>query len=262
MLVTGARGGSPAIRAHLIAKPERDPLVVNLNEVARDGTRVVRAYDWDMTKRVHLIVVSDDLHAFMHVHPVLGADGHFRLRLRLPHAGLYHLYYDGVAHGLGRQIFRFDLPVARPAVALAARPLAPTSNLVRAGPYTVRISRLTIPVGEPALFHVEIRKNGKLATGLHPYLGAMGHGVLIGAADLSYLHVHAMDAMMMEMMGTDDCGDAVMSMMAPIPPDAPVSPKLQFLIAAPRAGAYKFWLQFRGGERNYVASWTLTARSS
>jgi hypothetical protein len=260
VLVTGERGATTTMHAALVVSRTSDPLVVTLDEVERDGGRIIRNYDWDMTKKVHLIVVSDDLHTFMHVHPVLGADGHFRLRLRLPRPALYHVYYDGVAHDLGRQIFRFDVPVATRAGALRSRALTTTTDVAHAGRYSVRISRLTIPVGQPALYRVEIRKDGKLATDLHPYLGAMGHGVLIGASDLSYLHVHAMDAMMMQMMGVDDCGDAVLSMMAPIPPDSAVPPNLQFFIQAPRPGEYTLWFQFTGGNQNYVASWTLTAR--
>ncbi|MGZ3498616.1 MAG: hypothetical protein ACXWNJ_14070 [Vulcanimicrobiaceae bacterium] len=260
MLVTGASGGASPVSAQLAAKAQPDPLVVDIDEVERDGGRAVRAYDWDMTKKVHLIVVSDDLQTFMHVHPVLGSDGHFRLRLRLPRPALYHLYYDGVPHDLGRQIFRFDLPVDTAATPAPERPLPVTSDVSTVGPYSVRISRLTVPVAEPALYHVEIRKNGKPASDLHPYLGAMGHGVLIGSDDLSYLHVHAMDAMMMQMMGVDDCGDAVLSMMAPIPADSAVPPNLQFFIQAPRAGRYKLWLQFTGGSQTYVASWTMTAQ--
>ena len=38
-----------------------------------------------------------------------------------------------------------------------------------------------------------VRRGGKPVSDLQPYLGALGHLVVIGASDLSYLHVHPMD---------------------------------------------------------------------
>lgn len=257
VLVTAAHGSHGTTSAQLIATPQRSPLTVRIESWLRDGVRTVRAYDWDMTKKLHLIVVDDTLSTFMHVHPVLGSDGHFRLLLRLPHRGIYHLYADGVPHGLGRQVFRFDLS-AGGGTGGAVRSLTARGNIAYAGPYRLAIDRTSVPVGEPAIYHVTITKRGALARGLRPYLGAMGHGVLIGA-DLSYMHVHAMDAMMMDMMGTDDCGDAVLTMQ-PIAPGSPVSPELQFYLQAPHAGIYKFWLQFADSSRDYAASWIMRGR--
>lgn len=256
VLATAARGTHSSTSAQMIATPQRSGLTVRIETWLRDGARTVRTYDWDMTKKLHLIVVDDTLGTFVHVHPILGSDGHFRLLLRLPHRGVYHLYADGVPHGLGRQVFRFDLSVR--GLSVAPRTLISRGNVAYAGPYRLTIDGTSVPVGEPAVYHVTIKKRGKLAQGLRPYLGAMGHGVLIGE-DLSYMHVHAMDATMMRMMGTDECGDAVITM-APIPPGSPVSPELQFYLQAPHAGLYKFWLQFADSSRNYAASWIMRAR--
>jgi len=43
----------------------------------RRGT--IRQYTVEMTKRLHMIIVSDDFTHFLHIHPVLGADGHFTI---------------------------------------------------------------------------------------------------------------------------------------------------------------------------------------
>ncbi len=256
ILATAARGARSLTSAQMVATPQRPALTLRIEAWLRDRGTTVRAYDWDMTKKLHLIVVDDNLGTFMHVHPVLGSDGHFRLLLRLPHRGIYHLYADGIPHGLGRQVFRFELSVR--GLGIARRPLTARGNIAYAGPYRLAIDRTSVPVGEPAIYHVTITKRGKPAQGLRPYLGAMGHGVLIGE-DLSYMHVHAMDAMMMRMMGTDDCGDAVLTMQ-PVPPDSPVSPELQFYLQAPHAGLYKFWLQFADSSRNYAAAWVMRTR--
>ena len=45
-------------------------------------------------KLFHLFLVSQDLDYFSHEHPVLGADGWFRLNTTLPKAGTYRLLAD------------------------------------------------------------------------------------------------------------------------------------------------------------------------
>ena len=259
VLVTGARSGRRPVTASLQAGVRDGGRDLGLDFYERAGRNIARSYDWDMTKKIHLIVIGDDLHLFMHVHPTLGRDGHFRMLLKLPRAQFVHLYADGVPHGLGRQIFRFDV---RPdgTKATSVRRVPPPSVRSHAGPFNLTLDRDTIPVGQAATYTLTITRGGKPAVGLHPYLGAMGHGVLIGTRDLSYMHVHAMDAMMMAMLGTDDCGDAILTMMAPIPPETPVPATVQFYLRAPRPGTYAFWYQFRAGATNYAAPFVLTAR--
>ena len=50
------------------------------------------------------------------------------------------------------------------------------------------------------MLNVNILKDGKPATDLHPYLGVPAHAVFLDAKDLSYVHTHpmAMDQMMMD----------------------------------------------------------------
>ncbi len=259
VLLTGTPAAQTRMHATLLAKATRQPLTLDLNAVENDGSRTIRAYDWDMTKKLHMIVISDDLHTFMHVHPVLGSDGHFRLRLHFPKPALYHIYIDGVAHDLGRQIFRFDVAVDSHAKALTQRRVPEPTTISDAGPYRLRISKTGLIAGEQTLITVKVSENGKPATDLRPYLGAMGHGVFIGTDDLSYVHVHAMDTIMMQMMGTDDCGDAIMTM-NPIPPNSTVPATLQFYLKASVPGTYRLWFQFGGPMRDYAAAFTITAR--
>jgi len=48
---------------------------LDLVEFTRSPQAPIRSYIIDMTKLLHVIVVSDDLRYFQHVHPELGADG-------------------------------------------------------------------------------------------------------------------------------------------------------------------------------------------
>jgi hypothetical protein len=219
--------------------------------------RVVTAYDIDMTKIMHMIVVSDDLVDFRHVHPVLQSNGHLDIDLNLPQRqGGYHIYIDGLPHGIGRQVFRFDLPSGSSVA--PARHLHPPGGTVVVGPYTVTIDPTAVPIGEISTVSVRILKNGRPARDLHPYLGVMAHGVFIGVKDLAYMHAHGMSEAMLNSANSNDCGDSMMMAMTPMPPGLNIGNEFEFQILAPSAQPYDFWLQFVGGKTVYTAPFLVT----
>jgi len=225
---------------------------LDLSEMQRPGGATVTDYDTDMTKKLHMIVISDDLTSFQHVHPVLGADGHFTIDLKVPAAGGYHVYADAVPHGDGQQVFRFDVPFGN---ALSNAPnLTPTPATAHAGPYAVTLDSLKLDAGRTTMLSVHVTKNGKPANDLSPYLGGAAHAVFINAKDLSYIHVHPMQGNDMSAMSDMPMGD-----MKDLPDSVKVNPTMMLHVAAPSAGTYKLWLQFRGGGRLYVAPFVLTA---
>lgn len=220
----------------------------------RDG-KTIRAYDIDMTKIMHMIVVSDDLTDFQHVHPVLLPSGHLVIDMHLAEAPAgYHVYLDGLPQGAGRHVFRFDLPSS----AAKTRYVHAAGSTVKVGPYTVTIDPSAVPIGEISTVSVRILKDGKPATDLHPYLGVMAHGVFIGVKDLAYMHAHGMSADMLNMSSANDCGDSMMAAMTPMPPDLNIGSEFEFQVLAPTAQSYDFWLQFVGGKTLYTAPFLVT----
>jgi len=225
---------------------------LDLSETQRPGGALVTSYDTDMTKKLHMIVISDDLTTFQHVHPMLGADGHFTMHLKVPASGGYHVYADTVPHGDGQQVFRFDVPFGN---TLSNTPdLSVTPATAHAGPYAVTLDKLKLDAGGTTMLTVHVTKNGKPAKDLASYLGGAAHAVFINAKDLSYLHVHPIQ-------GNDAAamGDMAMGDMKELSDSAKVNPMMMLHVAAPSAGTYKLWLQFRGGGRLYVVPFVLTA---
>jgi hypothetical protein len=252
------QSGAPKARAFLRTTP------AGTNQLKRGldiwltpltGSTPIQHYGVDMTKLLHLIIVSDDFKEFFHLHPVLGADGHFTIDQSFPQAGHFQAYVDSEPQGLGQQVFRFAFSVgdaAPPRTPL----LAATGPRVKVGPYTVTLSTTKLEAGKDDDVIVHILREGKPARNLHPYLGALAHVVFLDARDLTYLHVHpeALGAAVADSMP----GMPGMNMPALSDSDRS-SPDMSLHVTVREAGTYKLWLQFRGGSSLYVAPFVVTA---
>ena len=82
-------GGVTAVRQ----APGRD-VTLEFRVLDPKTGRPVTHYEVIHEKLFHLFLVSQDLTYFSHEHPVLGADGWFRLKTRLPRPGTYRLLAD------------------------------------------------------------------------------------------------------------------------------------------------------------------------
>jgi hypothetical protein len=210
-------------------------------------TQAIRTYQVEMTKKLHMIIVSNDFKVFIHEHPTLAPDGHLTLAQQFPAPGTYFIYADGLPNQLNHQVFRFSVDVGMPS--LAKRTLPPTGMGVQVGPYEVDLNTLRLRSGIMSMLDIQILKDGKPATDLHPYLGSPAHAVFLNAQDLSYVHAHPMA--MGEMMD--------MSMNPPpMPENGPSPSEMMLHLALREPGLYKLWLQFRGGTQLYVAEFTVT----
>lgn len=222
--------------------------------MTRQGSAApIKQYQVEMTKKLHMIIVSDDFKTFLHIHPTLTSTGHFLITQQFPAAGTYFVYADALPNDLNHQVFRFKVDVSH-ASSPSPRDLPNTGMGVQAGPYEVDLSTVRIHAGRMEMIDVEVLENGKPAKDLHPYLGAPAHAVFLNTKDLSYVHVHPMGADMMNMQ---------MDMSKPMPelPDsASVSSDMMLHIALREVGTYKLWLQFRGAnDKLYVAEFTILA---
>jgi hypothetical protein len=146
----------------------------------KDG-RTVTAYDVEHEKELHLIVLDTrDLTDFQHVHPTRSTDGTWTARLTLQPGTSYRMYADGSTHG---QDF------------VATADMYTTGH--HPGPRGVpepatrdRVDGLSVDLENGHDFaHLTVRRGGEPVV-LEPYLGALGHLVVIRVDDLSYLHVH------------------------------------------------------------------------
>jgi len=158
----------------------------------------IKDYQTEMTKKLHMVIVSDDFETFLHIHPTLEPTGHFLITQQFPAAGTYFVYADALPNALNHQVFRFKLDVVHASLP-SARELPTTGMGVQAGPYEVDLSTVRVHSRRMEMVDVEVLENGQPAKDLHPYLGAPAHAVFLNTKDLSYVHVHPMAADMMTM---------------------------------------------------------------
>jgi hypothetical protein len=143
----------------------------------------IRAFEETHERRMHLIVVRKDLSFFMHLHPTLDDDGSWRTEIEFPEPGPYTAFAD-FATASSAVTLPFDLHVQG---RYEHRPLGGPTEIVDADGYEVRLVRA------PDEVTFRISESGKRVA-LAPYLGAMGHLVVLRADDLAFLHVHPMES--------------------------------------------------------------------
>ncbi len=89
------QGGTPLTDGYLrLSQIGTDPLKqrIDLWMTLPKSTAPIRTYAVEMTKKLHMVVVSSDFSIFLHIHPELNASGHFLLDQEFPRPGvLLHL---------------------------------------------------------------------------------------------------------------------------------------------------------------------------
>jgi hypothetical protein len=203
------------------AKLEPGEAVDLLLELTDAAGKRVTELEVTHEKLLHLIVVSDDLSLFQHVHPEQEPDGRLRLAgFELPRPGGYVLFGDHTPTGRSQQVSRATLTVPGPAAApipLKAVALPTTATF---GKFTVKLGTSVPPVaGGDVILQFEVREGGQPVTDFRNYLGARGHCVGIHEGADQFLHSH--------------------------PLGAGAAGQVDFHTVFPVAGRYHVWAEFR-----------------
>jgi hypothetical protein len=150
------------------------------------------ALDIEHEKKIHLILVSDDLSWFDHIHPEYNSDGTYTVTTKFPAPGKYKAFADYKPTGGSHVVDKLDIDVT--GAAPGKKSFSRESLIGTSGAYSFELK----PVGGKLItgtpLHIEgvIKKEGKEidANSLDNYLGAKAHFVLISLNEKEYLHVH------------------------------------------------------------------------
>ncbi len=209
------------------------PAPLSFEIIGPDGAPVT-AFDTAHDKQLHLLVVSRDLRTFAHVHPERDAAGTWTVTLPALAAGSYRVYADFVPTDHAGMTLAADLAVPGD---FDPRPAPAPASHVSVDGYDVRFDGRLV-AGTAAELVVTVTRDGRPVTDLQPYLGALGHLVVIRDGDLAYLHVHPLDAL-----------------------DGAGGPAVRFAVDVPTAGTYGLFFDFSHDGAVHDASVVATAEA-
>lgn len=183
---------SSDLQVHLTTAPQKielgKPTKIILN-IQQDGKTV--SLDETHEKKMHLMIVSEDLKWFRHIHPEEQSDGSFSIEETFPHGGRYHLFVDHKPSRSGSSLTRLNLNVdGKPASNESETSEKLVSNV---DGYKVTLENgHSFKTNRNQPLNISLEKEGIKVSenNLEQYLGANAHIVMIGKADKEYLHIH------------------------------------------------------------------------
>jgi hypothetical protein len=215
------------------------PLRFEFQARATDGKQI-RFLEYQHEKPMHLIVVSEDLSEFDHIHPEPGAGGSYDVNYSFRSGGHYRLWADYTAPGQARRVEVFDLAVSGPERAKGQlKPdepkVAETGNL-RMSLGIIGLLR----TGQDVEFDLNLsdRRTGAIPGDLVPYLGAWAHFLLIDEGNEQFIHVHPSES---------PAGEAINGHLHYLPADPPKA--IRGRINFDKPGLYRLWVQIQLAER-------------
>ncbi|WP_090115996.1 hypothetical protein [Cohnella sp. OV330] len=183
--------------------------------------KAVNEFEFNHEKKMHLIAVSKDLSYFSHIHPEYEGDGAFTIGTSFPYGGAYKLFADFVPQAGSNTVLGEWVNVEGESKTPEAI-RADTSLMKTVDGKEVELALSSAKANEEVMltFNIVDAKSKEGIGNLEPYLGAVGHVVILSADAEQYLHVHPMD-------------------------EAATGPKAEFMTTFPKQGVYKIWGQFQ-----------------
>lgn len=216
--------------------------------VKNSAGETIREMEIVHEKLIHLLVVSEDLQEFYHLHPEQQSDGSFKASFSFPNGGYYRIYADLKPKGGEQLVKNFTQTVVgneRPKV-----PLKVDEKFEKTvgGLRVVMKPDAALESGKDAMLNFEVfdAATNQPVTDLEKYLGEYAHFVIISEDLRDFVHAHPMskDNVKSEEHSHDSNAkrdDKFMNQNA----EAIVSAHVAF----PNAAKYKIWAQFqRGGK--------------
>lgn len=197
---------------------EETELTIQITDKA--GTPV-NDFEVNHEKLLHLIIVDHDLSYFSHIHPEFQGNGKFTVKTSFPTGGEYKVFADFIPAGGASTTLSQWVKVEGKEGEHGA--ITADSKLVKeVDGKVVELSLSSANAKEDVTltFNIQDAKTKQGIDNLEPYLGAVGHVVILSEDAEKYLHVHPLD-------------------------EKATGPKAQFGTSFPQSGTYKLWGQFQ-----------------
>ncbi|HMV87040.1 MAG TPA: YHYH protein [Blastocatellia bacterium] len=246
------RDGAVTLELKVVGKELAAGEVLRLSFQARKtGDTPIRFLEYVHERPLHLIVVSEDLAEFDHIHPELATGDRYEVAHTFQHAGRYRLYADFTPPGAAQRIEVFDLNIGgKPRQSM---PLVADAELTKqsAGLRFTLSSKQPPRAGEDIEFTIAVSDaaTGKAVNDLEPYLGAWAHFVLIDQPRQSFIHAHPLE--------TAAASASALPHTHTVQAAGPSPAEIRFLASFPQPGLYKLWAQFQRNGQVLIQSFVL-----
>ena len=227
--------------------------------------QIVRDFEIVHEKRLHFLIISQDMAYFEHQHPTLGTNGRFRIAWTFPRVGRYLLFADFTPADGDNQVLRTTLDIGGPARLTVPPTLTPDTDQIKVvGDTRVQIVRRPLPMKagrQTLLTYTFTDLKGRPRTDMQAILGVMGHLVALNGDERTILHTHALHGV-----ASGSYGAAMLAMMqagqaeaVPVTPDmvTQTGPSFTFKLTLPEPGHYKLWAQFQRQNKWLTVPWTV-----
>ena len=141
--------------------------------------------------KIHLMVVSEDLSWFRHIHPMQQADGTYTVTEMFPNGGKYFLFVDFKPSGGAQTLSILEIGVQGQQMAASGEDT--NKWISQTDGYKVTLENGNdFKTNRAQHLKISVEKEGKKLSesDLQQYLGASAHIVMIGKADKDFLHIH------------------------------------------------------------------------
>lgn len=193
-------------------RPEE--LVISITDPKSDP---VERFLLSHEKLMHLILVRKDLSFFNHYHPEYKGGGTFTCEIEFPAGGEYKLFAEFYPEDGKAQLKTYEIDVEGQRV---SPPPEHLSSIRSVDGLEIEL-QTTFSESEGLLrFTFKDDQTKEPFYGLQPYLGAMGHVVILSEHAAHYLHSHPLEQL-------------------------PSKDEVQFITNYPSTGLYKIWGQFK-----------------
>jgi hypothetical protein len=209
-------------------KPQNDQKT-NISMKINDSMGApIEKFDINHEKQLHLILVSKDLSYFDHIHPEYKGKGLFEINTTFPKNGEYKLIADFVPTGGQQKIESNWVQVGSEKAAM--EPITPDTSLTKTienKEITLNFDKLQAGKEVQMNFSFKDSKTKSPITNLQPYLGAVGHVVIISSDVEQYIHNHPLE-------------------------EKATGPDAKFATSFPKSGVYKIWGQFQQNGQLFI----------
>ncbi|MGO4180563.1 hypothetical protein AB4Z17_05210 [Paenibacillus sp. TAF43_2] len=212
---------------------EKTVITVQIQDT--DG-KAIEAFDINHEKKLHLIAVSKDLSYFDHIHPEYKGNGQFEITTSFPFGGDYKLFADYIPTG-GSATTKSEW-IKVEGLAAEQVPIKPSdehSVIVDGVEITLENNHPEAGKEMELNFKLSDAKSKDPITDLEPYLGAVGHVVILSEDTEQYLHVHPLE-------------------------EKAKGPDAKFMTTFPSAGVYKIWGQFQRNGKTFISPFVVEVK--